>query len=57
MRFSDFERVDFRHFPRQWSMTPLDKEGHATSIQVEEVKFDTGLDVSVFTKRNLSRRR
>jgi outer membrane lipoprotein-sorting protein len=57
MRFSDHRLQSGRHFPHQWVMLPLDKEGHSTTIRIEEVKFNPEVDAGVFTKRNLTRRR
>jgi outer membrane lipoprotein-sorting protein len=57
MRFGDIEEIDGRYYPREWVMTPLDKEGHETRIRVNEVDFDADIDDSVFTKRNLTKKR
>jgi outer membrane lipoprotein-sorting protein len=57
MRFGEISLVDGRHYPHTWIMTPLDKEGHETRIRVKEIRFDADIDDSVFTKRNLTRRR
>ena len=57
MRFGDITVVDGRHYPLAWSMTPLDKEGHETRIRVKEIRFDADIEDSVFTKRNLTKRR
>jgi outer membrane lipoprotein-sorting protein len=57
MSFGDIEEIDGRHYPRSWRMLPLDKQGHETRIQVQEVHFDADIDDSVFTKRNLTRTR
>jgi len=57
MRFAEIRAVDGRHYPYLWSMTPLDKEGHQTRIHVKEIRFDADIDDSIFTKRNLTKRR
>jgi outer membrane lipoprotein-sorting protein len=57
MEFSDIENVSNRHYPRAWTMRPLDKQGHETRIRIHEVRFDEPIDEAVFTKRNLTRRR
>jgi outer membrane lipoprotein-sorting protein len=57
MEFSDIALVSGRHYPRFWTMQPLDKQGHETRIRVREVRFDEPIPDSVFTKRNLTRRR
>jgi len=55
MRFEDVRAVGERMVPHRWSMTPLDKEGHRTSIEIESIAFDVDIDDSVFTTRNLKR--
>ena len=55
MTFSEIAEIEGRHYPRAWSMKPLDKEGHETRIRVKEIRFDAEIDDAVFTKRNLTR--
>jgi outer membrane lipoprotein-sorting protein len=57
MEFADIREVAGRHYPRLWTMRPLDKSGHETRIRVREVRFDVPIEDAVFTKRNLTRRR
>jgi len=56
MRFSDFRQIGERFVTHLWSMTPLDKPGHSTSIEVEEIRFDIDFEPNIFTTRNLKRR-
>jgi outer membrane lipoprotein-sorting protein len=56
MRFSDFRPIGDRFVPHKWSMTPLDKPGHSTTIEIDEIQFDPEIESSVFTTRNLKRR-
>jgi hypothetical protein len=35
---------------------PLDKEGHETLIEIEEIRFDEDFDEGIFNKRNLTRK-
>ena len=56
MRFSDFRTIGKRYVPHLWSMVPLDKPGHSTSIQVEEIQYDPDFDSDIFTTRNLKRK-
>lgn len=56
MRFSDYRMIGKRHVPHRWSMIPLEKPGHSTVIEVEEMQFDIEIDDQVFTTRNLKRR-
>ena len=57
MRVIDFRgfRPEGRPYPTRWSMTPLDKEGHRTALEVHEIRFDETFDDAIFTKRNLTR--
>ena len=57
MRFDDIRDTTGRLYPHRWTMTPLDKPGHSTRIEVRSIEFGTEIDDSVFTKRNLTRRR
>jgi outer membrane lipoprotein-sorting protein len=57
MVFGAIEEIDGRHYPREWTMTPLDKEGHQTHIRVDEIEFEAEIDDAVFTKRNLTKKR
>jgi outer membrane lipoprotein-sorting protein len=56
MTLGDFRPVGRRSYPHRWTMTPLDKPGHETAIEVREVRFDEKLDDEVFTHRNLTHR-
>lgn len=56
MRFSDFRPIGERFVPHLWKMTPLDKPGHSTTIEIEEIRFNPEIPSSVFTTRNLKRR-
>jgi outer membrane lipoprotein-sorting protein len=53
--FEDFRDVDGRWVPHRWSLTPLDKPGHSTVIELQEIAFDVDLRESTFTTRNLRR--
>ena len=54
MSYSEIESVDGRHYPRVWTMRPLDKQGHETRIRVKEIRFDADIEDSIFTKRHLT---
>ena len=56
MRFSEFRKIDDRFVPHLWTMTPLDKPGHSTSIEIEEIRFDPEMKPNIFTTRNLKRK-
>jgi outer membrane lipoprotein-sorting protein len=55
MVFSEHREVDGRHLPHRWLLTPLDKQGHSTEIELLEMKFDADFDEAVFTKRRLEK--
>jgi len=57
VRFADVREVDGRHLPHRWTLTPLDKEGHETLLEVESMRYDIEIDEAVFTTRNLKRGR
>ncbi len=56
LRFGDIRAVQGRRVPFRWSMLPLDKEGHQTRIELEEIRFDQSFDEELFTTRELTRR-
>ena len=56
MTLTDFRDVGGRQYPHRWSMLPLDKPGHETAIEVNEISFNEKIDDEVFTQRNLVRR-
>ncbi|MCP4037148.1 MAG: outer membrane lipoprotein-sorting protein [bacterium] len=56
MRFGDFRKQGERTVPHHWSMIPLEKPGHSTTIEIEEIKYDVELEESIFTTRNLKRK-
>lgn len=55
--FDDMREQDGRLVPHRWTLTPLDKEGHETLIEVEEIRFDPEFDGSIFSRRNLEKGR
>jgi outer membrane lipoprotein-sorting protein len=56
MTLGDFRQVGRRSYPHHWSMVPLDKPGHETAIEVNEIRFDENFPDDLFTQRNLTRR-
>jgi hypothetical protein len=56
MRFGDIREVDGRRVPHLWIMTPLEKKGHETRLQLERIDFDASFDDGIFTTRNLKKR-
>jgi outer membrane lipoprotein-sorting protein len=53
----DVREVQGRHFPHRWSMQPLEKPEHRTSIEIRVIRFDEAFDDRIFTTRNLKERR
>jgi len=53
MDFGEVRETGGRHVPHLWVMTPLDKPGHETRIQIDEIRFDEAFDDAIFTTRHL----
>ena len=56
MAFSDIREQQGRRVPHRWRVTPHNKEGHGTEIDIREFRFDETFDEHVFTTRNLKQR-
>ncbi len=57
LTFSDIRKFGDRELPSQWEMRPTQKPGNFTRIRVVDVVFDKPIKDSIFTLRNLRRRR
>jgi outer membrane lipoprotein-sorting protein len=57
MQFERIREVQARRVPHVWVMRPVEKKGHETRVQLEEIRFDQTFDEEIFTTRNLKRRR
>ena len=55
MVFSDIREVAGRPMPHAWVITPLNKPGHSTRMEIEEIHLDLDLADGIFTQRNLRR--
>jgi outer membrane lipoprotein-sorting protein len=53
LRFADISDVQGRPMPHRWEMTPLDKPGHSTRVELLEVKLDEAFSDQIFTQENL----
>ena len=53
MQFEDIREVDGRWLPHVWKMTPENKKGHQTTIEIKRMDFDAEIEDDIFTKRNL----
>jgi outer membrane lipoprotein-sorting protein len=56
MTLGELREVGGRWYPHRWAMEPLDKPGHRTAIEVNEIRFDEKFSDDLFTQRNLTRR-
>lgn len=56
LAFSEIREVQGRWVPHRWTLTPDDKEGHLTGIEVREIRFDQTFDDGIFTTRQLKKR-
>lgn len=56
MTLADLREVGGRVYPHRWSMVPLDKPGHETRIEVNEIRFGEKFADEIFTQRNLTRK-
>jgi len=57
LTFSEIRKFGDRLLPSRWEMRPTQKPGNATRIRVVDVVFDKPIKDSIFTLRNLRRRR
>ena len=57
IQFGEIREVGGRQVPHRWEVTPHNKEGHSTKIEISEFRFDEEFDENIFTTRNLKQRR
>ncbi|HED12765.1 MAG TPA: outer membrane lipoprotein-sorting protein, partial [Gammaproteobacteria bacterium] len=57
LSFSEIRKFGDRELPSLWEMRPVQKPGSFTRIRVLNVVFDKPIKDSIFTLRNLRRRR
>jgi outer membrane lipoprotein-sorting protein len=57
LAFGELRAVEGRMVPHRWSLTPLDKKGHRTEIEIREIRFEADFDDDIFTTRNLKKGR
>lgn len=53
MKFSHYKEIDGRTYPMVQTLTPLNKEGHSTTIITRAIRFNIPIDQNVFTIKNL----
>jgi len=51
----DIREAQGRWFPHRWSMQPLNKDGHRTTLEIRTIRFDEAFEDAIFTTRNLKR--
>ena len=56
IEFRDVRELAGRWVPHLWSVTPHNKEGHGTTIEIREFLFDQTFEEGIFTTRNLKQR-
>ena len=56
IRFAEIREVGGRFVPHHWEVTPHEKEGHSTAIEISEFRFDEVFDEDIFTTTHLKRR-
>jgi outer membrane lipoprotein-sorting protein len=57
MHFEEPKEMGGRRIPSRWVMEPLNKPGHRTVMEIEQIQFDAPIPPSVFERANLRRRR
>ena len=57
MEYKEFERVGGRTMPRLMDMRPADKPEERTTMHIDDIEYDIGLDESFFSLRSLQSRR
>jgi outer membrane lipoprotein-sorting protein len=53
LRYADVRMVQGRPLPHRWTMIPVDKTGHETTVELDEVRFDDPIDESLFSPNAL----
>jgi len=56
MVYTDFKMLGGRRLPSRWTMVNNVKQGHTTSFELVNVKFDVAISDKVFSFRELERR-
>jgi len=57
LNFKEVKTLGGRTIPAEMEMIPMTKEGQKTIIRYLDAKFNEPLDASIFTRRNLQKRR
>lgn len=57
MVFSNVQQANDRLFPFKWTMIPLNKTGHSTSLVIKSIRFNVPIEPSVFSLKNLEKPR
>jgi outer membrane lipoprotein-sorting protein len=57
MVFSKVDKIGSLHFPKKMTLRTLNKPGHVTEIEYQEIKLNAKVKKSVFSMKNLQKRR
>lgn len=57
LEFSDIAVLGGREVPRRWEMTPADRNGRRTVMELVELELDLAIDDEVFSLQNLKKAR
>lgn len=57
MIFSKVEKIKNRFFPKKMTLMTINKPGHETVVEYQDLKLDAGLSDKYFTMQNLQKRR
>jgi outer membrane lipoprotein-sorting protein len=57
LRYEDARKLGGRLIPTRWVVQPKEKPGHRTVFVIKEIDFNTPIADSIFSLRNLQRRR
>ena len=55
MNFSEMKKFDDRTLPSKWTMKNVEKEGHITTMEIEDMEFNTNISDRIFSFRELER--
>jgi outer membrane lipoprotein-sorting protein len=57
MTFSDIKNIGDRNYPMTWTIIPVNKPGHQTTMTIKSLKINTPIPGHVFTLQNLEKPR
>jgi outer membrane lipoprotein-sorting protein len=57
MTFSNIQNIGDRNYPMTWTITPINKPGHKTTMTIKSLKLNVPIPGHVFTLQNLEKPR